>query len=130
MAYATVQQLTAWLGGESAVPSDADRLLDRASELIDTATVAAVYATDVDGQPTEHRVIDGLRDATCAQVEYWLETGDELGVAGAYGSVSIGSVTLSGSTRGGSGGSGPARLAPRARDVLIRAGLGPRVAVR
>jgi len=31
---------------------------------------------------------------TCAQVVWWLETSDELGIAGSYGNVSIGGVTL------------------------------------
>lgn len=123
MAYATVAQLTAWLD-PTPVPDDAERQLDRASQLIDRATVAAVYDV-TDGTATDADVLQALADSTCAQVAWWMATGDELGDVGRWTSVSIGSASLS--TGGGSGGGSTRRLAPAAAEILVTAGLVPAV---
>lgn len=124
MAYATVAELEAWLG--QTPPADAERLLDRASGLVDRATVAAVYKVDDQGAPTNPDMAATLRDATCAQVEYWIETGDEMAAMSTLSSVAIGSVRLGTGQQGG--GASP-RLAPRAADLLIVGGLNPRPGV-
>ncbi|QHF97928.1 hypothetical protein DEH18_33410 [Streptomyces sp. NHF165] len=123
--YATPEQLAAYLG--EGAPEHAERLLARASEDIDSAMLTAVYRVDDDGDPLDERVRSGLADATCAQVEFWLATGDDgTGAAGRWDSVSIGPVSLSGRT-GAAPGAGGVELAPRAARALRRAGLEPGV---
>lgn len=129
MAYATYAQLSTWIGSSQTVPAEAegDRLLARASSLIDRALIAAIYDVDSSGDPTDADVIQALADAACAQVAWWIKTGDELGDDGRWTSVSIGSARLS---RGnGNGASTSSRLAPQVLDILITAGLNPRPAV-
>lgn len=123
--YATPEQLATYTGAPA--PEGAERLLARASEDIDAALLTACYATDADGDPTEQHIVDALRDATCAQVEYQLATGDDgTGAAGVWDSVSIGPVSLSGRKAGPPAASG-VDLAPRAHRALLRAGLLPGV---
>ena len=88
MAYATVDDLRDWLWNEP--PDDADRQLSNASRVIDGALFGAIYTTDpVTFLPTDPLIIAALRDATCAQVEWWLTTGDELEQFGPYHDVNI-----------------------------------------
>ncbi|MGE9695919.1 hypothetical protein [Streptomyces sp. CH6] len=123
--YATPDQLAAWTG--EAAPADAERLLARASEDVDDALLSAIYATDAEGRPTDPAVAAALADATCAQVEYQLATGDDgTGAGGRWGSVSIGPVSLS-DPRDAPRAGGELDLAPRAYRVLRRAGLTPGV---
>jgi hypothetical protein len=118
--YATVEQLTAYLG--VAAPADADRLLDRASEIVTGLIRTAVYVTDDTGAATDAAVSDALARATCAQVEWWIETGDSTGASSQYSQVSIGSVNLSRGSNGGQTGPAP-REAPQAVTILWTAGL-------
>ncbi|MFF2922730.1 hypothetical protein ACFVTP_10055 [Streptomyces celluloflavus] len=123
--YATPEQLAAWTG--QTAPDDAERLLARASEDIDSALLTAVYAVDEDGDPTDPKIAAALGDATCAQVEYWLATGDDgTGAAGHWDAVSIGPVSLSGRSSAPPAASG-VELAPRAARALRRVGLVPGV---
>jgi hypothetical protein len=123
--YATTEQLAAWTGRPA--PADAERLLARASEDVDTALVAAVYDTDALGMPTNPAIVKALADAVCAQVEYQQETGDTgTGAASQWDSVSLGPVSLSGRKATTTGPNG-LDLAPRADRALRRAGLLPGV---
>ncbi|UUN29430.1 hypothetical protein [Streptomyces sp. FIT100] len=123
--YATPEQLAAYTGAPA--PEGVERLLARASEDVDAALLTACYAVDDDGDPTEQPVVEALRDATCAQIEWQLATGDDgTGAAGAWDSVSIGPVSLSGRKSGPPAASG-VDLAPRAHRALRRAGLLPGV---
>lgn len=118
--YATPEALTAWTGQPA--PADAERLLARAGEDIDSALLTAVYAVDEDGDPD---VRAALSDATCAQVEYQLVAGDDgTGAGGQWDSVSIGPVSLSGRSSTTAATTG-VDLAPRADRSLRRAGLTP-----
>ncbi|MFF4701250.1 hypothetical protein [Streptomyces chattanoogensis] len=123
--YATRDQLAAYLG--TSVPNDAERLIARASEDIDAALLTAVYDVDEMGYPAEARIRAALASAVCAQVEYWLATGED-GTTSAevWDSVSIGPVSLSGRS---SPPSPPlvngVELAPRAYRALHVAGLLP-----
>lgn len=133
--YATPVDLAAYLG--AAAPADATRLLARASEAVDDALLTSVYATDVDGYPTDTDQREAVRLAACAIVEWWGDergTGDETGVSSAWTTVRAGSVSLgrSGGSGGASGGSGstqvrPGTLPPRAYSYLRRSGLLPGV---
>ncbi|KAA6220639.1 hypothetical protein CP973_00275 [Streptomyces albofaciens JCM 4342] len=121
--YATPEQLAAWTG--TAAPDDAERLLARASEDIDSALLTAVYPVDADGDPTDPTTAEVLARATCAQVEYWASAGtDGTGAGDHWDSVSIGPVSLSGRTARPPAATG-VELAPRADRILRRAGLTP-----
>ncbi|GAB3437475.1 hypothetical protein [Actinophytocola sediminis] len=132
--YATHEQLVAYTEGSSfVVPAEPEsqRVRTRASEFVDDALLTAVYATDpVTELPTDRRIEAALRDAVCAQVVWWDETGDELGDAGQYTSASIGSVSL---TRGraAAGVTLPSgrTLGPHAATHLRLAGLLPGVVI-
>jgi hypothetical protein len=92
---------------------EAERLLVRASELVDDH-VRASYAVDDDDLPTDADVAGALRDAACAQYEAWLEVGEANAIDG-----------LAGAQIAVEGYSGPRApvLAPRARQFLRRYGL-------
>ncbi|MBA9003736.1 hypothetical protein [Thermomonospora cellulosilytica] len=98
--YATPADLGELLAPAPA-PANAARLLARASRIIARETLCAVYDVDQAGLPTSQTLKDALRDATCEQVAYWLETGRDEGIGTGYTSVGIGSVNL---TRAGAGG--------------------------
>lgn len=109
--YATEAELVAYLPVGIEV-SDADRLLARASELLDSVVTAYF---EVDGDlPVDVVIAGAMRDAACAQVEFWLEVGEEHDVTGLRGSVSIGQLQIE---------QLPATLAPRAKRILGAAGL-------
>ncbi|MFI0737869.1 hypothetical protein ACIQV2_01140 [Streptomyces globosus] len=120
--YATPEQLAAWTGRPA--PADAERLLARAGEDVDSALLTAIYPVDEDGDPLDPEVRTALANATCAQVEFQLAGGDDgTGAGGQWDSVSIGPVSLSGrSSRTAAAG---VELAPRADRALRRAGLTP-----
>ncbi|MFD3911203.1 hypothetical protein [Streptomyces sp. NPDC058603] len=123
--YATPEQLATYTG--TPTPEGVERLLARASEDVDAALLTAVYSVDDDGDPTDPAVADALAAAVCAQVEYQTAMGDDgTGAAGAWDSVSIGPVALSGRTSGPPSASG-VDLAPRAHRALRTAGLLPGV---
>ena len=111
-AYATTAELAAWLGTDA--PEDSERLLRRASELLD-ATVYGAYAVDAaTGLPADSGAAAALRDAACAQVEFWAEVGEAHDLDGGAGSqVSIGGLAMQ----------RPGRLSGRALDLLRTAGL-------
>lgn len=124
MAYATVDELEAWLDPEPA-PTGAARMLARATRYMDNVLLkTSIYDVDEDGKPTGAEHIAAMRDACCALVEWWDEQGDEgLGAGSEYTSVSAGGIAFS---KGGSGsGSAPAdpRRAPEAVEILDGAGL-------
>lgn len=87
------------------VPEDAAQLLLKASELVQHVTRGLSDGT---------AAADAARDATCDQVEYWLETGEEHDVLGLRGSVQNSRFSVSDI---------PPTLGQRARRTLLRAGL-------
>lgn len=119
MGYATREQLATYLG--ITAPADADRLLSRASELVDDHIVTATYDIDANDQPTHPGVITALQDATCAQVEYWLAGDEEDDVLGPLQGVSMGGQQQQ--YGAGTNRATPMYLAPRAARHLRRAGL-------
>jgi hypothetical protein len=125
MAYATTEQLGAYLSGDpetpAVVPEDAARLLVRASDLIDDHTAAAVYDVDAAGAPTYQPVIEALANATCAQVEYWLTGDEEDDILGPTQGVSLAGMQMQ--YGAGENRVTPMYLAPRAARHLRRAGL-------
>ncbi len=104
--YATQADYETYTG--QTAPADIVARLGRASRFLDSAVFRLCwYEVDEDGYPSNTVVAQAFADAACAQVQWWAETGDELGTAGQWSSVSIGSVSLSGA-RSSSGSSGSA----------------------
>jgi hypothetical protein len=121
--YATTGQLADYTGEDP--PADARKLLRRASRKVDQLLITAHYAVDEDGMPTDADVAAAMAEATCAQVEWWGETGDTAGtgaVAALAGS-QIGTVKLAGGNSAAGGGSGSIEYAPDAVAALRLAGL-------
>lgn len=112
-AHATPEQLAEFLPAGTNV-SDADRLLLRASAHIDYYTHTPYSIDRSTGLAANERVAAALRDATCAQVEHWLETGEHNAIDG------LSSTQVS---AGGHSGFRPPPLAPRAHQFLALAGL-------
>jgi hypothetical protein len=128
VAYATPTQLRTYLGGAK-LPDDALRMLERATEIIDEILVGVVYSVDASGNPTNDDDEAALADAVCAQVEWWIETDDEFGLASQFSSVSIGNVSLvraNSATKGATAN----RVAPRALGHLRVRGLNPKPGTR
>lgn len=121
LVYATLGDLAAKKPEDVTLSSsnaELTRLLESASREIRRATKTAIYATDDDGYPTDTKIRETFRLATCAQVYWWAETGDEQGVDGQFSSASIGSVSLSRGSGGGAAGGNGGRLAPAAATIL------------
>lgn len=123
MAYATVADLTDYLGH---TPDGAQRLLDRASRLIDQTILTARYG------PDDSAVLTVLRDACLEQCAEWDEAGadgTDAGDPSQWSSVSAGSIALSRASRPGGSSSGSAgagtsqRLGSQAWMILHQAGL-------
>jgi len=127
--YATPDQLASWLGATYTAPEEeeATRMLGRASQLIDTATRGRAQQA-YDGRLSQGHLIpahpvtpwtqddyqEALADAACAQVEFWLEFGEEHDIVGLTGFANAGRLQI---------GKLPGRLGARARDRLVEAGL-------
>jgi hypothetical protein len=124
LVYATLADMAGYAPAGTKLPdaTEAVRVLTSASKFIRRATKTAIYATDVDGYPTDVKIRQAFRDATCAQALWWkANPGEETGQAGQYANVSIGSLSLS---RGSSsGGSSAPKLASQAETELRDAGV-------
>lgn len=116
--YASVEDLTAFLGVDYVVPEtvEANRILQRASEIVSYATIglASAYWHTITVEAPHDDWTEALRDATCAQVEFWLEVGEEHDIVGLTGLLIAGKFHVS---------ELPERLAPRAKLFLVEAGL-------
>ena len=87
MSYATTDQLADYLGIEvSALPADAARLLARASEDID-----AFSRGRIDTDNATHAV--AAQRAACAQVEMFMELGEEASIGSAVVQRTVGRVS-------------------------------------
>ncbi len=113
--YATTAQLTARLSATYIVPANAAQLLTKASELIDDH-ILGDRAADLFVSVLADDVVrkSALADATCDQVEFWMEVGEEHDVAGLRGSMVAGRVQVH---------PVPPALGQRARRSLRKAGL-------
>lgn len=117
VAYASAAQLQAFVSAAvwaTIDAADVDRLLARATEVVDDHCFAAFAVDSATDLPTDTDVADALRDATCAVVEAWVEVGEENDIDGLAGTeVSV---------AGFSGRRAPP-LPPRARRFLAQQGL-------
>jgi len=108
VSYATRSDLAQYLAvPEPELPQQADRLLARASEDIAFFTMGRL-----DTDLPAHQ--DAARQATCAQVEFFLEAGE--GIGPAVTQRTVGRVSESYA-------SASPQLAPRAHRILAQAGL-------
>lgn len=109
--HATPTELAAFLA-EGTVVEDPERLLARASIEVDGA-VRARFEVDPDtGLARDPEIAKALSDATCAQVEQWVEVGEENAIDG-----------LAGTPRALGAGYRAPQVAPRALRILANAGL-------
>jgi len=113
-AYATSTELSTFTGASA--PVDATWLLLRASSLIDDYIRTAVYPVDADDFPTDTDDIAALRDATCAQVEYWVASDEEDDILGPVQGINLGDMALQ--YGAGENRVSPLYLAPRAAQIL------------
>ena len=90
--YATTDDLEGWLPTGAPQPANVAQLLRTASQMVRTATRAAIYDTEPSGLPEAGSdAADAMRDAVCAQVEAWAH----LGTDPAKGQADAGSVASS-----------------------------------
>ena len=75
---------------------DVHQSLRMASYAIRSALLTATFDVDAEGRPTDTSVEAAIRDATIAQLAFWVETGDSTGAGVQNGGGSILSVTLPG----------------------------------
>lgn len=121
--YATVEQYQAWSGDQITPTMVVATKLQRASEDIDVALVAAVYATDADGMPTDPGLVDTLVRACSAQAQYLIAHNDDAGVKREYASTNVGGVSVSRAASMQAPALPP--LAPRALSILRVSGVLP-----
>lgn len=132
--YATVEDLRQWLQIADTSPGDepderledAEQVLRSASLIVDRVLRNSYYDTDDEGMPTDPDIRDALRDATCAQAERFIETGDHSGVSAAYSHLQLGgfSGTVRGAvTAGGRIAAEDTRVSPQVAEILAQAGL-------
>ena len=114
--------------GDDAPPADADRILRSAS--IEVARLVMNAHFDLDNStppmPSDPEIVQALQDATCAQADYFLETGDLTGASGQFQTLALGSFSVSRNTPGGAQGTtgvDGSRTAAEAISILQQAGL-------
>ncbi|MFP8960033.1 hypothetical protein ACLIYP_05590 [Streptomyces nanhaiensis] len=112
--YATTAELEAFTGEPA--PAGAERLLARASRLVDRAMRSAVYETDASGYPSDDEVLAGFRDAVCAHVADQADRDAEAAELGPWTSVSAGAISMSRPDPGG--GDEDAVLTAEAAEIL------------
>lgn len=128
--YATPGDVADWIGEETP-PENADSLIRNASLLVEAATRLDRYSVDLDGKPTDYRIAEAFRDATCAQAALWHanDMNPAKGFAGQTGqiqsqSVPGGSVSYSGALSAAEMGAAVTGLCDSAINILRNAGLG------
>ena len=122
--YATAAEYRDWTGDLTAAASPAQ--LRRASARIDNALRGVYYDTDEDDLPVDLDVAEAMRDAVCALIEFWEETGDTSGSGAGleYQSASLGSAQYTrGYDKSGSVAGATGRLPQTVADILSSAGL-------
>ena len=116
--YADMTDLAEYLGTSvESLPSDSQRLLNRANELVKQITI-----NNIDETIANH--MEAAKLAVCAQVEYWQSMGETTAISGDIKSFSIGNFSVD---YGGSGGKGSSsntnQVSSRTRNYLNQQGL-------
>lgn len=121
--YASVAQYRSWSGDTWTPAQRVTIALQRASEQMDVALVAAVYRVDADGMPQDAFVANCFMRATSAQAQYVIAVNDDANVKREYSSTSVGGVSA---TRAQSmQGLALPPIAPQALAILRVAGVLP-----
>jgi len=121
--YASAAQYRAWSGDNWTPAQIISVKLQRATEQMDVALVAAVYRTDADGMPLDAMLANVLMRATSAQCQYLIAVNDDANVKREYSSTSVGGVSAVRSAR--SQGMALPPIAPQALAILRVAGILP-----
>jgi hypothetical protein len=116
MAYATISDLEAWLAPEPA-PANASRLLEQATDAIDSALIGAMY------EPADPEVHAVLTKACVRQVHWMMERGDETGAQDDIQSMTTGQRSFTRRNNPGHASAPAPRLSPQTVTVLRNAGL-------
>jgi hypothetical protein len=91
------------------LPNNINSLITKAIELLNYYTLNRLDSPYL----SEHQ-LEGAKKAVGAQIEYWLEVGEELAIVPPYEEVGLGSLSVTGKLP---------ILAPRARRLLLPTGL-------
>lgn len=71
--YATTADVTTWIGED--LDTDVTAMIRRASILVGNACRNDLYDVDGAGKPSDPDLVEAMRDAVCAQVDYWVAAG-------------------------------------------------------
>jgi hypothetical protein len=121
--YASVKQYRDWSGDTWTPAQRVQVKIQRASEDLDLALVAAVYRTDADGMPLDPQLANVLARACSAQIAWLLDVNDDSGVKRQFASTSVGGVSAT-RVASAQGGALPV-LAPRCLSILRVNGILP-----
>jgi hypothetical protein len=121
--YASAAQYRAWSGDQVTPAQRVSVALQRATEQMDVALVAAVYRTDADGMPLDAGLANVLARATSAQAQYIIAVNDDANVKREYAATSVGGVSASRAAR--MQGLALPPVAPQALAILRVAGVLP-----
>jgi len=121
--YASVAQYRAWSGDTWTPAQRITVALQRATEQMDVALVAAVYRVDADGMPLDAMLANVLVRATSAQAQYVIAVNDDANVKREYASTSVGGVSAVRSAKMQAMALPP--IAPQALAILRVAGVLP-----
>lgn len=121
--YATVQQFRDWSGDQFTPDTRVAVALQRASEDLDVALVAAVYRTDADGMPLDAGIANCFMRACCAQAQYVIAVNDDANVKREFSATSAGGVSAT--RAAATAGRAMPPVAPRALSILRVAGVLP-----
>jgi hypothetical protein len=91
--YASVAQYRNWSGDQVTPAQRVSVALQRATEQMDVALVAAVYRVDADGMPLDAALANVLVRATSAQAQYIIAVNDDANVKREYSSTSFAGVS-------------------------------------
>lgn len=110
ISYALAADVASFMGKtEAELPANIESLIAKASDLITNSIMIEIT--------TDHT--QALNKATCAQVEYWIESGDQVQNSGQIQSYSAGSTSVTYANKGSSN----KVISSRARSYLARNGL-------
>lgn len=112
--YATTADLASFLGiTVQTLPTDASRLLRRASEIVKQSMLSNYISSNSDH-------VEAAKLATCAQVESWMQSGEASAVGGKLQSFSLGELSMN---YGSSGANSGNTLCGRSKAFLNQQGL-------
>ena len=128
MNYATTTQVATFMGIDAGdLPTDIDKLIRDASFLMDYVTLNYIQDYYIESSSfTDTNIEEYVKNATCAQIEYWIELGDASSdiIGNTPASFTVGNFSVDygkGTPEGLS--QGAESLSTRARRYLLLAGL-------